>query len=159
MARPGLSFRRIERRHEPIPPIRTASDRSGRAVPRTPEGQAMLDDMNILIVEDEALIALDIAMTVEDEGATVVGPYGDVASALGRTHAADLAILDVDLCGEAVFPVADRLSADGKPFLFHTGRQDLSILRDRYGEDVQIVEKPASPDHLVTCLAKLLPVG
>jgi DNA-binding response OmpR family regulator len=116
----------------------------------------MLDEMNILIVEDESLIALDIAMTVEDEGATVVGPVGDVASALDRTNAADLAILDVDLCGEPVFPVADRLSEAGKPFLFHTGRQDLAVLRDRYGEDILIIEKPARPDHLVSCLARLV---
>jgi DNA-binding response OmpR family regulator len=119
----------------------------------------MLGDMNILIVEDEALIALDIAMTVEDEGATVVGPCGDVSSALDRTHSADLAILDVDLCGEAVFPVADRLCEAGKPFIFHTGRQDLAILRDRYGADIQIIEKPAHPDQLLRTLSMLLPAA
>lgn len=119
----------------------------------------MLDDMNILIVEDESLIALDIAMTVEDEGAIVVGPCGDVASALDWTDAADLAILDVDLCGEPVFPIADLLSKTGKPFIFHTGRQDLAVLRDRYGADIQIVEKPASANQLVSCLAKLRPAA
>jgi DNA-binding response OmpR family regulator len=120
------------------------------------EGSMMLADMNVLIVEDEALIALDIAMTVEDGGATVVGPVGDVASALDRSDAADLAILDVDLCGEPVFPVADRLQANGVPFIFHTGRHDISVLRLRYGDAVEIVEKPSTPDYLVSRLADLL---
>ncbi|MEM7487557.1 MAG: response regulator [Pseudomonadota bacterium] len=115
----------------------------------------MLDDVSILIVEDEALIALDLTMTLEDEGLAVIGPCTNVRSALENTSAADAAILDVDLKGEAVFPVADRLAQSGTPFLFHTGRKDVDILRDRYG-DVPIIEKPTTPKALMAGVTGML---
>ena len=115
----------------------------------------MLDDLNILIVEDEALIALDLAMTLEDAGADISGPCMTVANALAKAGDVDLAVLDVDLRGEDVFPVADRLLLSGTPFIFHTGRQDLEVLRERYGSAVTIMEKPARSEVLVTTLAAI----
>jgi DNA-binding response OmpR family regulator len=118
----------------------------------------MLNDLNVMIVEDEALIALDLTMTLEEEGAGVVGPCGTVATAMAQVAGADIAILDVDLRGESVYPVADRLKEGGKPFIFHTGRRDLDILRARYG-DVPILSKPSSPESLVDSLARLMVRG
>ena len=119
----------------------------------------MLDDVNILLVEDEALIALDLSDQFEAEGATVVGPFGSVedavARALGLGPKPDVAVLDVDLHGRPVFPLADKLSAAGVPFVFHTGRADLDELRARYG-DVPVVPKPSMPDHLVRTVSTLL---
>ena len=116
----------------------------------------MLDDLNILIVEDEALIALDLAMTLEDAGADISGPCMTVENALAWAEEADLAVLDVDLRGEDVFPVADRLRLSGTPFIFHTGRQDLAVLRERYGDTVIIMEKPARSDLIVSTLAQVI---
>ncbi|MEM7724694.1 MAG: response regulator [Pseudomonadota bacterium] len=116
----------------------------------------MLNDANILIVEDEVLIALDISMMLEEEGASVVGPCADIQSALAKTSKADAAILDVDLRGEDVFPVADSLHAAGTPFLFHTGRRDTDVLRARYGTDVAIVEKPTTAETLLATVSNLL---
>jgi DNA-binding NtrC family response regulator len=113
------------------------------------ERSTMLTDINVLVVEDEAMIALDLSMTFEDVGAEVVGPCLTVESALDRALEADVAVLDVDLQGRPVFPVADSLARSGTPFVFHTGRADLVALRDRYGPDVVIVEKPARTDQLV----------
>ena len=76
---------------------------------------AKLKDMRVLIVEDELL----------DAGATVLGPVPSVSDALRLVEAAadggiSAAVLDINLQGEAVGPVADRLVALGVPFVFAT---------------------------------------
>ncbi|WP_308916440.1 response regulator [Jannaschia sp. LMIT008] len=116
----------------------------------------MLDDLNILIVEDEALLAIDLSMTLEDEGATIAGPCMTLDAALEAQAGAklDAAVLDVDLRGQAVFPLADRLKADGTPFVFHTGRANLAELRARYGIDVPILMKPSRPSDVVDGLTQ-----
>jgi|SRR5689334_8699899 CheY-like chemotaxis protein len=90
----------------------------------------------VLIVEDRYLIASEMADEVGQLGGRVVGPLRDVAAA---TEAAlreppDLAVLDVNLDGEMVYPLAETLKAKGVPFLFLTG-YDADILppawRDR----------------------------
>ncbi|CTQ32185.1 response regulator [Jannaschia rubra] len=116
----------------------------------------MLNDCTILLVEDEALIALDLAMTLEDEGAQVEGPFATVPTALPACCAVDVALLDVDLCGTKVFPVADRLMAEGKPFVFHTGRPDRELLAGRYGADVTILLKPTRSAQIVEALREAL---
>ena len=113
----------------------------------------MLDDMNILIVEDEALVALDLSMILEERGAAVAGTCGTVEEAFDAVAPnIDAAILDVDLHGRLVFPVADRLRKNGTPFVFHTGRYDTNTLRERYG-DVMVLAKPAGDEAIVQALA------
>ncbi|UWQ21357.1 response regulator [Jannaschia sp. W003] len=120
----------------------------------------MLDDLNILVVEDEALLAVDLSITLEDEGACVTGPCFSLDSAMETSASAvDAAVLDVDLRGTPVFPLADRLAAEGKPFVFHTGRADLCELRRRYGDDVPILIKPTRPEDLVRTLAAAVTAG
>ena len=81
----------------------------------------------ILVVEDEPSIAMLIEDWLDDVGAQVLGPAGSVGEALQLIDQAQLdggmsaAILDINLGGEAVLPVADRLAAVGVPFLFATG--------------------------------------
>lgn len=111
---------------------------------------------SIMVVEDEALIALDLAMTLEEMGADVCGPFGTVAAALCCCEGVDAAVLDVDLHGELVFPVADRLQASGTPFLFHTARADISCLLNRYGADTPVLAKPSREEHVRRGLISLL---
>lgn len=83
-----------------------------------------LHGCEILIVEDEYIIALDLAQSLEELGATVIGPVASVAQALSIISTRDkphAAVLDVNLGNEKVFPVADELVARGIPFLFATG--------------------------------------
>jgi PAS domain S-box-containing protein len=77
----------------------------------------------ILAVEDEALVAAMLRDSLSDLGFGVVGPIGIVAQALesARTDPIDGAILDVNVAGEAIYPVADALAARGIPFVFMTG--------------------------------------
>lgn len=120
----------------------------------------MLDDRNILLVEDEALLALDLSMTLEDEGAAVTGPFATVETALSAVSGRiDAAVLDVDIVSGMSFPIADRLRRAGIPFVFHTGRSDLDSLRRRYGRDVPILEKPARHGSLLHALKTVLPVA
>jgi DNA-binding response OmpR family regulator len=84
---------------------------------------ASLAGLRVLIVEDEMIIALEIESMLRALGCEVVGPVGTLKSALrlAHTEALDAAVLDVNLHGEKVFPVADELQARGIPFLFATG--------------------------------------
>ena len=71
----------------------------------------VLAKKRVLIVEDELLVALMIEDLLADLGCEVVGPFGSVAQALSAagSEPIDLAVLDVNLGGEMVYPVAERL--------------------------------------------------
>ena len=79
---------------------------------------------SILIVEDEPLIAMMLEDFLESLGHNVVATCESVEEALEKVDAGgfDVAIIDVQLKdGKQVWPVADRLSATGKPFVLATG--------------------------------------
>lgn len=111
------------------------------------------DGMRVLVVEDDAILALDLSMIVEDAGHTVEGPFHRLHSALAfeRFERVDVAILDVDICGEEVFPFADRCSAASLPIILHTGRRDVAPLRARCPGAV-ILGKPSTPESIVAAI-------
>jgi len=111
----------------------------------------------ILIVEDEALVALELQFAFEDEGAEVVGPAQSLMKALETaTHDAeiDIALLDVDIAGENVFPVADLLRRRGVPFAFHTGHASRSELGALFPGTTTFI-KPAMAETLIMHLRKI----
>jgi DNA-binding response OmpR family regulator len=77
----------------------------------------------ILVVEDEYLLADALADALIDMGAQVVGPIGQLSQAmfLVETTPIDGAVLDINLHGEMVFPLAQVLATRGVPFVFATG--------------------------------------
>ena len=78
----------------------------------------------VLIVEDESLVAMLLETILEDMGCTPVGPAATVDEALRLTADAepiDAALLDVNVAGRQVFPVAEALRDRGVPFVFSTG--------------------------------------
>jgi CheY-like chemotaxis protein len=81
----------------------------------------------VLIVEDEYLLALDLSRYFESMGAVVLGPASNIPSARAHLRFADAAVLDIDLNGQKVFPVADELVRRGIPFVFFSGRDDIAI--------------------------------
>lgn len=102
-----------------------------------------LKGLRILLVEDEAMIAMLVEDMLLDGGAEVVGPAGGVKAALAAIEANDAidgALLDVNLGGEQSFEVADALSARGIPFVFVTGYGGAGV-RDRY-PDAPTLQKP-----------------
>lgn len=77
----------------------------------------------VLIVEDEYFLAEDLAAYFHRVGAHVVGPAGTVADALRlvESREIDAAVLDVNLRGQRVYPVADLLQKKAVPFVFASG--------------------------------------
>lgn len=116
----------------------------------------LLSGMNILIVEDDFFVAEDLACTLAEEGAAIIGPVGSVAEALDtitRCDALDRAVLDVTLRRETVYPVADLLRRRHVPFVFLTG-YDKSSLSERFAEE-PMMNKPLDPARLIAKLVSL----
>jgi CheY-like chemotaxis protein len=81
--------------------------------------------LNVLIAEDEPLIAMAMQLLVEDLGGTALGPYANVASAVAAARSGDridCALLDWNLGKEPSAPVADALAARGVAFAFTSGQ-------------------------------------
>ena len=116
-----------------------------------------LSGRQVLVVEDEYFIADDIARALDRLGAEVVGPVPDRDEALALLSSGeriDLAVLDINLHGETVHPVADALQDRGVPFVFATG-YDQSVVPDRH-QDAPRWEKPFDPTVLVRALPRLI---
>jgi two-component sensor histidine kinase/DNA-binding response OmpR family regulator len=94
----------------------------------------------IMIVEDEVLIAMVLVDHLRELGLATVGPFSRVADALKVEGEVDAAILDVNLGGESVYPVADMLRARRIPFVFMTGYGSASI--DPRFAAVPVLQKP-----------------
>ena len=108
----------------------------------------------MLLVEDEFLVSLIVDEVLSEAGCIVVGPFARVAEALiaARTEDVDVAVLDVNVAGEMVFPVAHALEARGTPFLFVTGYGQAALPRDR--ADWEACTKPFQPRQLLERLAR-----
>jgi CheY-like chemotaxis protein len=117
----------------------------------------MLGDKTILIVEDEAMIACDLEDVVLVHGAKVAELCLDLESALGvaRDGAFDAAILDYNIGGKTVYPVADILLQRGIPFVFNTAIGERELLEKRYA-GVQVCRKPISDRELIDALERAL---
>ena len=78
---------------------------------------------SVFLVEDEVMIRMMVADMLEDLGYTVAAEAGDIDEALRLVESTyfDLAILDVNVNGKVISPVADLLKARGRPFIFATG--------------------------------------
>ncbi|WP_292205055.1 response regulator [Mesorhizobium sp.] len=86
-----------------------------------------LRGVHILIVEDDWVLAGDLARYFGNMGAVILGPAATVEHASIHTEAAEAAILDVNLNGRRVFPIADELMRRGVPFVFFSGDEDIVI--------------------------------
>ena len=108
----------------------------------------------ILILEDEFLVALAAAQSLEDAGATVIGPAYRIAEALELVAAGDidLALLDINIGGAVSDEVAAALKADGVPVVYATG----------YGEGMagsgaaHVLDKPYTDEAMITALTRAL---
>jgi DNA-binding response OmpR family regulator len=111
----------------------------------------------LLVVEDEALVAMLIEDVLADAGFEVVGPFGQAAKALSSLadETVDAAILDVNLGGgERSYSVANELSERGVPYIFLTGYGRAGI-DPRYA-DIPVLQKPFEPQTLCRLVNRLL---
>jgi CheY-like chemotaxis protein len=108
----------------------------------------------ILIVEDEILLTIALTDMLEELGCEVAGAVSTVQKGLAfldRSPMPDGAVLDCNLSGEKVWPIADTLRANGVPFVFSTGRPEIEL---RFA-DIPVLIKPYTARILG---AALLPV-
>jgi two-component SAPR family response regulator len=113
-----------------------------------------LANKRVLVVEDELLISMLIEDVLVDAGCRVVGPCTNLSDALvaARNEAFDIALLDVNLRGEKVYPVADILTERNIPFVFLSGYGKNAIPSDR--PNWEVCSKPFSADDLTKVLMK-----
>ena len=101
-----------------------------------------LTGLKILVVEDEMLVSMLVEDMLTDFGCSVVGPAADLAEAmqLAQQGGFDAALLDVNLGGKPIFPVADLLRDNGVPFIFASGYGEAGIEASHRGAPV--LQKP-----------------
>lgn len=110
--------------------------------------------LNILIVEDAVLLALELEAGLEEAGARIVGSAAEVEEAMAMLdQPLDAAVLDANLNGKSVAPVAEALRLKGVPFVFATGYGEKGSPE---GFDVPIVRKPYNVHQIVRALVEAI---
>lgn len=115
------------------------------------------EGLRILLVEDEAMVAMIIEDTLNDLGCEIVGPMPSIEKALAAaqtTERIDGAFLDVNLRGELVYPVAEALAARGVPFAFVTGYGEKGI--DARYRDAPVLTKPFLPETVEQLVSRYM---
>jgi len=112
--------------------------------------------LRFLLIEDEALILLNLKSALKELGWEVSGTAAkiDAAMKVARTGSFDAAIIDINLDGSMTYPVADILRERAIPFAFTTGYGRTAI--DNAYSDVPVLQKPFSHDQLKTVVSRLL---
>jgi len=114
-----------------------------------------LAGLRVLVVEDEALIAIMVADYLRDLGCVCIGPYARLSEALqaAKTAPMDAAILNLVLQGKHAYEVADILAKRGIPFVFASGLPHGGI--DGAWSDRPFMTKPYTQDDVRTLLLQL----
>lgn len=117
-----------------------------------------LGHARVLLVEDDFIVAFDMQTMLEEQGAEVIGPASSVAHARSLLSNAEpnVAVLDVNLNGELVFPLAEDLQRRGIPFVFATAYADDDRLYPSSAQQAPRLAKPVLPNVLLRQVAKLL---
>ena len=118
-----------------------------------------LAGLRVLVVEDEMMVSMLIEDMLHDLGCTVVGPASRLEDAIALVESAELdcAVLDVNLGGQPIFPLADLLRQRGAPFAFATGYGDAGLRDADKGSPV--LQKPFREVDLARILLDLRAAG
>src|SRR5258706_8798644 len=116
---------------------------------------AKLAGLRVLVVEDEMMVSMLIEDMLSDMGCIVMGPASRLDEAMELVGAGniDCAVLDVNLGGQPIFPLADLLRERGWPFAFATGYGDAG-LRD-VDKGSPVLQKPFREGDLARVLSEL----
>lgn len=125
-----------------------------------PADEALLRGCRVLVVEDDFLIADDFSRRLAAHGAEIIGPAATLEAAreiLDTARRVDVAVLDINLRGTLVFPLARHLEAMDIRFLFCTGYGEDPI--SECFRDITRFEKPLSHqsfNEMVQMIARLM---
>ncbi len=110
----------------------------------------------LLLVEDEVLVGLFMGEMLEDMDFSVTEPCRSLADgmAVAKSETFDGAVLDMNLNGESVYPLADLLAAQNVPFVFVTG-YSADVVAERFAQ-IPIIQKPVAADTLAQILHRHL---
>jgi PAS domain S-box-containing protein len=124
----------------------------------TSAGSPDLKGARVLIVEDAVLLAMELEGGLADAGAQVVGPAYELEEAIRLLdQPIDAAVLDANLNGHSVTPVAEVLTKRGTPFVFATGYGDAGGAPG--GFDAPVIRKPYDVTQVAAAVAELLRVN
>lgn len=137
-------------------PLTAVSAQTGRQQDEiAPARKHAFHGRRILVVEDEPLVAMMMAQIIHDLGADVFGPFGSLSDALAAdVSGLDAAVLDVNLAGDLIYPLAEKLADLGTPMLFLTG-YDTKTIDPRF-RNGGVLTKPIDESELAACLARIL---
>ncbi|HZS63408.1 MAG TPA: response regulator [Xanthobacteraceae bacterium] len=140
-------------------PFKTQGGNGAARVPAKDDNLITLPTGNrkkIFLVEDEALIGMVTRDLITEMGFFVVGPFCSVNESLAAlsTQDPDAAILDLNLGGQMVYPVAELLLRRAIPFVFVTGYGPESV--ERRFDQVPVLQKPIARDVLEQALRNVV---
>jgi DNA-binding NarL/FixJ family response regulator len=129
-----------------------ASPNSGAASP--------LQGARVLVIEDDALLLMELEAILVNAGAEVIGVCRTVPDGVAAAQQEDIAaaVLDVRIGRDTIAPVARQLASRGTPFVFYTGQVGNDPAIAEWADRV-IVPKPAKAATIVSAVAGLLPRG
>ena len=114
-----------------------------------------VEGLAVFVVEDEALVLLNLEDMLEELGCKVVGPMMRIDRAeefIESGFAADVAILDVNVAGEMIFPFARKLAERDIPIVFATGYGRAGLPDDFHHHP--ILQKPYTSEDVVQGLLR-----
>lgn len=119
-----------------------------------------LQGANILVAEDDAILAFDLGITLQRAGAIILGPALTLAHTLtlAENTAVSVAVLDVSLRDEDVFPAAQALKERGIGIVFYTGYAAVDALQREWPE-AQVLTKPTPTRRLIEAVCRVWEAG
>lgn len=116
----------------------------------------LLNGVRVLVVEDEAAISMLLEDMLLDFGCTVVGPAARLSTALemAARETFDVAILDVNVAGQPIYPIVKIVAGRGLPFVFSTGYGAGGV--EEEWRDRPVLQKPFSQASLEKILDEAL---
>lgn len=120
------------------------------------ESGLSLNGLRVLIVEDEYLLADELKCTLERAGASIIGPAGtsEAACKLIEREKFHLAVLDINLHGVRIYPLARLLLEKNIPFVFMSGYEHSTIPPELMY--IEYLEKPVSAEDVLGAVAKAM---
>jgi CheY-like chemotaxis protein len=139
-------------------PVLRAPRREGEGGGAPESLPSALKDVRVLIVEDDFIVGFDMQMLLEEQGARVAGPAASLAEArsLLAHNSPQVAVLDVNLSGELVFPLVEDLQKRDIPYVFVTAYADDERLFPESARHAPRLAKPVLPNVLIGQIAKVL---